>query len=167
MIQVYTGNGKGKTTAALGLALRAAGAGLKVYIVQFAKGRHCSELNSLKKIKNIKVENFGRTCFVKNTPHKEDIELARMGLDRVRKILNHKIYDVLILDEACVAVRLGLLALGDVLELIKNTPRQTELVITGRYAHQKILKAADLISQIRPLKHYFKKGVKARKGIEF
>ena len=167
MIQVYTGNGKGKTTAALGLALRAAGAGLKVYIGQFAKGKYYSELNALKKIKNIKIEQFGRSYFIKREPNKRDIELARIGLERTRKIISIGIYDMVILDEINVALRLKLLKLEDVISLIKNASKKTELVLTGRNAHPEILKIADLVSEIKEVKHYYNKGVKARRGIEF
>ncbi len=180
MIQVYTGNGKGKTTAALGLALRAAGAGLKVYIGQFVKGRFYSELNSLKKIKNIKVEQFGRSCFIKKVPKGEDLKprghgltsygqsqgLARKGLEKVEKILADKAYDIVILDEINIALKLKLLGLKEVIRLIENTPEKTELILTGRDAAPEILKLADLVSEIKEVKHYYNKGVKARKGIE-
>ena len=167
MIQVYTGNGKGKTTAAFGQAIRAVGAGLKVFIGQFVKGKDYSEVTALKKIKNIKIEQFGRDCFIKSEPKKKDIALARSGLERVRKIISLRIYDMVILDEINVALRLKLLKLEDVISLIKNTSQKTELVLTGRYAHPKILKIADLVSEIKDKKHYYKKGQKARKGIEF
>ena len=167
MIQVYTGNGKGKTTAALGLALRASGAGLKVYIAQFIKGGYSSELKSLKKITNITVERFGRAGFIRKGPQKKDITLARQGLEKIKRILDQRLYDLIILDEVNVAVELKLLALGDILCLIRNTPRQVELILTGRDAHPEILKEADLVSQVRQIRHYFKKGMKARKGIEF
>ncbi|MFH1441580.1 MAG: cob(I)yrinic acid a,c-diamide adenosyltransferase [Candidatus Omnitrophota bacterium] len=167
MIQVYTGNGKGKTTAALGLAIRAVGAGLKVFIGQFIKGRNYSELNALKKIKNIKIEQFGRDCFIKREPNKKDIAIARSGLERVRKIISIGIYDMVILDEINVALRLKLLKLEDVISLIKNTSQKTELVLTGRNAHPEILKIADLVSEIKDKKHYYKKGIRARRGIEY
>jgi cob(I)alamin adenosyltransferase len=167
MIQVYTGEGKGKTTAALGLALRAAGAGLKVYIGQFAKGKFYSELNVLKKIKNIKVEQFGRRSFIKKQPDNKDIELAKNGLERIKKIIAKSVYDTVILDEINIALHLKLLKLKDVVDLVKKTPPKTELVLTGRYAHPQILKIADLVSEIKERKHYFKKGVAARRGIEY
>ncbi|MBU1090765.1 MAG: cob(I)yrinic acid a,c-diamide adenosyltransferase [Candidatus Omnitrophica bacterium] len=167
MIQVYTGNGKGKTTAALGLALRASGAGLKVYICQFAKGRKYSEHNSLKKIKNIKVEQFGRSCFIKRKPAQKDIQLAEKGLENVKRIICKKVYDMVILDEINIAVKLNLIKPEDVLNIIKQTPKRTELILTGRYAHPKIIKLADLVSQINEKKHYFKRGVLGRRGIEF
>ena len=165
MIQVYTGNGKGKTTAALGLALRAAGAGKKVYIAQFVKGMFYSELKSIRKIKNIKLEQFGRTCFIKKRPTKRDLELAVCGLEAVKKALK-KDYGLIILDEINIALKLGLLDLNEVLKIIKKCPVKIELVLTGRGAPAEIIKIADLVSEIKEIKHYFNKGVKARKGIE-
>lgn len=167
MIQVYTGNGKGKTTAALGLALRAAGAGLKVYIGQFVKGKFYSELNALKKFGNIKVEQFGKGCFIKTEPTQKDIDLAETGLARIKEIIVKKSYDVIILDEINIALDLKLLKLEEAVKVIKGVPKRTELILTGRSAHPKILKIADLISEIKEVKHYYRKGVRARKGIEF
>ncbi len=120
MIQVYTGNGKGKTTAALGLALRAAGAGFKVYLGQFCKGKYYSELKALKKIKNITVEQFGSNCFIKKRPGPKDIALAKKGLKKIKKIISKGGYDVVVLDEINIALRLNLLALKDILEIIKK-----------------------------------------------
>ena len=167
MIQIYTGNGKGKTTASLGLALRASGAGLKVYIGQFVKGKNYSELKALKKIKHIKVEQFGRGCFIKKSPNLRDIVLAKNGLTRVKKIISRRTFNVVILDEINIALKLGLLELNDIISLLKKAPRNLELVLTGRYAHRKIIKLADLVSEIKEIKHYFKRGIAARKGIEF
>jgi len=167
MIQVYTGNGKGKTTAAIGLAMRAAGAGLKVFICQFVKGRVCCELKSLKKVKNITVRQFGSNCFIKKAPDAQDMRLAQEGLAEISKIIKHKSCDLLVLDEINVALRLKLLRLSEVIRLLKDTPRSIELILTGRSAPRQILKLADLVSEIQEKKHYYKKGVKARKGIEF
>jgi cob(I)alamin adenosyltransferase len=167
VIQIYTGNGKGKTTAAFGLALRAAGAGLKVYICQFLKGRYYCELASLKKLKNIKLEQFGRSCFIKEAPAKKDFLLAKKGLAAAKAAIRAKACDVLVMDELNVALDLGLVKLKDVLKLIRMVPRNMELVITGRNTHPQLLRQADLVSEVRELKHYYKKGVKARKGIEF
>ena len=166
MIQVYTGNGKGKTTAAMGLALRAAGAGLNVYIAQFAKCRWCSEHKALKKIKNIKLEQFGRGCFIKDKPQQIDMVLAGNGLKKVEGIISCKKYQVIILDEINVALKLKLVCLKNVLGLIKHTPKDVELILTGRCAPRQIIKSADLVSQINEVKHYYKRGFKARKGIE-
>jgi len=167
LIQVYTGNGKGKTTAALGLALRAAGAGLKIYICQFLKGRYYCELASIKKLKNIKLEQFGTTCFIRRAPTGKDIRSAQRGLKAAKLAICGKKYDVVILDEVNVALRLGLLKLRDLLLIIKNTPEGKELVLTGRNAHPKIIEIADLVSEIKDRKHYYKKGIKARRGIEY
>ena len=167
-IQVYTGHGKGKTTAAFGLALRAAGAGLKVYIGQFIKGpAYYSENKALRKIKNIKVEQFGRGCFVKGTVKKKDKELARKGLEKVRKVISQGKYQLVILDEINVALKFGLLDLDEVVKLIKTKPGGLELVLTGRYAPAKILKLADMVTEMKEVKHYYKKGVPARRGIEY
>lgn len=167
MIQVYTGNGKGKTTAALGLAIRAAGAGLKVYIAQFCKGKRCSEHISIAKIENITIACFGRTCFIKSRPGAKDIELAQLGLETVIKILKAGKYRVIILDEINIALKLKLLRSEQVLELLRNSPKKIELVLTGRFAHPQIVKLADLVSEIKEVKHYFKQGIKSRKGIEY
>ena len=166
MIQVYTGDGKGKTTAALGLALRAAGAGLKVYIAQFVKGKPCSEHNCLRKIKEIKIEQFGSCRFIKKVSQ-HDINLANSGLEAVKKALKSKKYNIVILDEISYAINLDLINVNQVLKLIKSIDKKTELILTGRSAPESILKCADLISEIREIKHYFKFGLKARKGIEF
>jgi cob(I)alamin adenosyltransferase len=167
LIQVYTGCGKGKTTAALGLAIRAAGSGLRVYIAQFAKGNNYGELKALRKIKNIKIEQLGTTCFIKKFPSRQDIALAKDGLDKIKKIIAKKIYDVVILDEINIALHLKLLTLEDVLDTLERAPKKTELVLTGRYAPAGILKLADLVSEIKEVKHYYNKGVKGRRGIEF
>ncbi len=167
MIQVYTGDGKGKTTAALGLALRAAGAGLKVYICQFLKGKYYCELATLRKLKNIKVEQFGGRCFIRKTPSKKDMELAKSGLKAAKKAISKKYYSMIILDEINVALKLKLLKLEDVISLIKKSPKKIELILTGRNAHPKIMQLADLVSEIKDRKHYYKKGLKARRGIEY
>lgn len=166
MIQVYTGNGKGKTTAALGLALRAVGAGLKVYIGQFIKSGDYCEVKALRKIKAIKTEQFGRGCFIRKSPSRIDKDLAQKGFDRIKKIIEENDYDVVILDEVNVALKVGLLDLKDLLTLLKDAPKKTELILTGRYAHPQVIRAADLVSEIKEVKHYYRKGIKSRIGIE-
>ena len=166
MIHVYTGDGKGKTTAALGLALRACGAGCRVYIGQFVKGKACSELKSLKSLKNITVEQYGRGCFLKSKPAIEDILLARSGFNKAVKAIDSKKYRVVILDEINIALHLGLLNKNEVLRIMSKTPKTIELILTGRYALPEVIRAADLVSEIKEIKHYYKKGIKARKGIE-
>jgi cob(I)alamin adenosyltransferase len=166
-IQVYTGNGKGKTTAALGLALRAMGAGLKVYLAQFIKAGDYSEINTLKRLSDdITVEQFGLGRFAKGKPADEDIAAARQGLKRISEIISSGQYSVVILDEANVAVSTGLLVVEDLLDIIDLKPGDMELIITGRNAPEQIIDRADLVSEINAVKHYFQKGVKARIGIE-
>jgi cob(I)alamin adenosyltransferase len=167
MIQVYTGGGKGKTTAALGLALRAAGAGKKVLVCQFLKGRYCCELASLKKFKNIRVERFGRRCLIRKKPAEKDVALAKKALASAGEAVAGGRCDVLILDELNVALSLGILKLEEALGFIRSVPANIELIITGRNAPAEIIKIADLVSEIKEVKHYYRNGVKARKGIEF
>jgi len=167
MIQVYTGNGKGKTTAAFGLALRASGAGLNVHICQFVKAGLYSEVKALKKIKNIKIEQFGRRRFIRDRPDRLDFALARKGLKRAGRLIAQKKYQMVILDEVNVALKLGLVDLEGLIRMIKKAPRELELILTGRFAHPEIIKLADLVSEIKEVKHYFKQGQKARPGMEF
>ncbi len=167
MIHIYTGNGKGKTTAALGLAIRAAGAGLKVFIGQFAKGTKCSELAALRKFKNITLKQFGSGCFIINEVKLKDRQLAKAGLKELQKILAQNRYQVVILDEINIAVDLGLINAAQVISLAKKCNKTTELILTGRNAPREIVAIADLITEMKEIKHYFNKGVIARKGIEY
>lgn len=164
--QVYTGNGKGKTTAALGLAIRAAGAGLKVYIAQFIKMGDFSEIKSLKRFSDlITVEQFGLGLF-ENNPLPGDFEAAQKGLDKVKTIIFSDEYNVIILEEANVAVKYGLFSVQELINLIVNKPHDLELVITGRGASPRVIELADLVTEMRLIKHYYRKGVRARVGIE-
>ena len=166
-VQVYTGDGKGKTTAALGLALRGAGAGLKVYIAQFVKGMAYSEHKSLARLSPaVVVKQFGRGCFIQDTPAKEDIQAAQEGLKEVKEIMSSGRYDMIILDEANIATSLGLFSVEDLLDLIRGKPKGVELVITGRGADPRVMEAADLVTEMKEIKHYFQRGVIAREGIE-
>ena len=166
-IHVYTGNGKGKTTAALGLAIRAVGAGLKVYIAQFLKHGDYSEIKGLDRFSDtITVEQFGCGRFIKGRPSKEDVAAARQGLKKVKTILAAGKYSVVILDEANVAVSLNLFSENELLEILDHRPHNVEIIITGRGAAAGIIEAADLVTEMKEIKHYFKKGVKARIGIE-
>jgi len=165
-IQVYTGNGKGKTSAALGLALRAVGAGLKVYIAQFVKGMKYSELEALKRFPEITLEQFGRECFIHQQPQEEDIAIARRGLNRVKEVLASGRYHLVILDEANIATYFQLFSVDELLQVLKQKPLEVELVITGRYADQKVVEKADLVTEMEEVKHYYLKGVQARSGIE-
>ena len=166
-VQVYTGNGKGKTTAAIGLAIRAAGAGLKVFIGQFIKTGDYSEIKTLKRLSDIiVVEQFGLGYFIGRNPTQEDVDAARRGVERVQAIFNSNEYNVVILEEANVAVRYGLISEEDLLGLIEQRPDNKELVITGRWATQLVIQKADLVTEMKDIKHYYRKGVEARVGIE-
>lgn len=166
MVHLYTGNGKGKTTAAIGLAIRAIGAGRKVYFCQFIKGKQYSELKTLGRIKGITVHQFGRGCFIRSKPSAKDMACAREGFACLQKIVASGKYGMVICDEMIIAESLGLLTAAEVLDLMKNTPPATELVLTGRYAPKALVAAADLVSEIKEVKHYYRKGIRARKGIE-
>lgn len=166
-IQVYTGNGKGKTTAALGLALRAAGAGKKIFIGQFLKSGNYSELKALKKlVDQIKVEHYGLGRFVKGNPSREDIEAGIKGYKRVARIIEKGEHDLVILDEGNIAVKYNIFSEQDLLEIFEKKPDHVEIVVTGRGASQAIMEKADLVMEMKAIKHYFQKGVKARVGIE-
>lgn len=166
-IQVYTGNGKGKTTAALGLALRAAGAGLKVYIIQFIKKRRCSEHKALERFSDlITVRQFG-TGFLKGVRRtKGEMEAARRGMEEVAEVIKSKEYDLVILDEVNVAIHYGLINVDDLLNVLDSKPSKVEVIITGRYADERIIERADLVTEMKKIKHYKDSGVKARDGIE-
>jgi cob(I)alamin adenosyltransferase len=166
-VHVYTGDGKGKTTAALGLALRAAGAGWMVFIAQFLKSSRSSEFRALMGLsERITVRHFGREGFVKGTPRATDHLLAERAMDECREVILTGNHGLVVLDEANVAVALGLLSLDSLLELIHLRPVATELVITGRWAHPRLIEIADLVTEMREVKHYFRRGVLARAGVE-
>ncbi len=166
-VQVYTGEGKGKTTAAFGLCLRAAGAGLKVYIGQFLKKGRFNEHRSLDRLDDlITVRQFGMPGFILGHPTEEDVSGAVAGLSEIEAAMKCGIYDVIIIDEINVAVHYGLVPLPRVLDLIRNKAEDVELVLTGRYAPQEIIDMADLVTEMRLVKHYHANGVSARKGIE-
>jgi cob(I)alamin adenosyltransferase len=167
MIHVYTGKGKGKTTCALGLAIRAAGAGLKVFIAQFLKKGCYSECKTLKRIPNITLEQFGTGTFVRSRPSPNENSAARKGFERCRKLIASKKFDLVILDEFNLCLSLDILSLAEAEELIELMPATGELVFTGRDAPAQLLRMADLVSEIKEVRHYFSKGLKARKGIEF
>ena len=165
--QVYTGNGKGKTTAAFGLALRAAGAGLRVYVAQFAKGSRCSELNSVATFAgSVTLEQYGLGHFFRGEPNEMDIEAAREGLEAVKNIMCSGRYDVVILDEANIATYYKLFPVEDLLHMIRGKPGNVELIITGRQADSRVIDAADLVTEMKEIKHYYHRGVQARIGIE-
>lgn len=168
-IQVYTGNGKGKTTAAIGQAVRAAGAGMKSYIIQFMKEYPYSELNSLQHLSDlITIEQKGGDEFVykRELPSEKDKADAGNALKKAEKIMLGGSYDIIILDEILVAVYFKLLETDDVVSFIKKKPEPVELILTGRYAPGEIIELADLVTEMKEIKHYYSKGVISRKGIE-
>jgi len=169
LVQVYTGNGKGKSSAAFGLALRAIGRGLKVYIIQFIKGGFdYGELYIVDKLPNLTLKAFGRGKFVtEKPPGKADVELAEEAFALAEEAVKSGEYDIVILDEINVALNLKLIEIGKVLELIKQKPKHVELILTGRYASNEIIEAADLVTEMKEVKHPFNKGYQARKGIEY
>lgn len=166
-VHIYTGAGKGKTTAALGLALRAAGAGLRVCFVQFLKGRPTSEIALLEKLPGLALMRFGRPGFIYGRPTARDRALARAGWSAVRAALASGEFDVVVADEICAAVNLELVSETEVLEGLRLRSGRVEAVLTGRGATARMRRAADLVTEMREKKHYFKKGIKARKGIEY
>ena len=168
-VQVYTGNGKGKTTAALGLALRAAGSGLRTYIGQFMKGQRYGELRSVKMLAPlVKIEQFGKRTFlhISKNPDPDDTRRARRGLDKCREAMLSGGYDIVILDEVNVAVHFNLLSAADVLSIIDERPASVELVLTGRCAPPSVIRRADLVTEMKEVKHYYQRNVPARRGIE-
>jgi len=168
-VQVYTGNGKGKTTAALGQSLRAAGHGLRSYIGQFLKGQTYGELAAARKLRPfITIEQFGRKGFVHVTenPDEEDIRRARAGLEKCRRAMLSGRFEIIVLDEVNVAIHFRLLDEKDVHSLLDQRPAGVEVVLTGRYAPASLLRRADLVTEMKDKKHYYARGVRARAGIE-
>ena len=168
-IQIYTGNGKGKTTAAIGQAVRAAGLGLKTYIAQFMKEFPYSELNSLKHLKNwITIEQFCGDEFVykKELPGEEDLAKAKKGLRTAKEKMLSGEYDLIILDEAIVATYFKLIETAELIEIINLKPEKVELILTGRYCPKELIELADLVTDMEEVKHYYQKGIKSRRGIE-
>ncbi|MGD0496085.1 MAG: cob(I)yrinic acid a,c-diamide adenosyltransferase [Candidatus Bathyarchaeia archaeon] len=169
LVQVYTGNGKGKTTAAFGLALRAIGRGLRVCIIQFIKGGFdYGELYVIDRLPGLKLKAYGRGKFVDGKkPDKTDVDLAEEALATAEKAIKDGECDIVILDEINVALSLKLIKTENVLNLIKKKPAQVELVLTGRNAPSEIVEAADLVTEMVEVKHPYSKGFHARKGIEY
>lgn len=168
-IQCYTGNGKGKTTAALGLALRAAGAGMKTAFIQFMKGQVYSELKSVELLsEHITLEQYGspRFCMPDDSNMEEHLDYARRGYARALEIMRDPKYNLIVLDEIVTACTLKLVTLEDILNIISIKPYDRELIITGRGAAPELIKACDLVTEMKEIKHYYQQGVEARTGIE-
>ena len=169
LVQIFTGNGKGKTTAALGTVLRAAGHGFKIFIVFFFKGEYAlGEYASLSKIPNVTVASYGlrRLVDLKNIKP-EEIEQAKLALDAAREAIESGKYDLVMMDEVNVAIEYKLIELEDVIRLVRNKPDNVELILTGRYADNKLIEMADLVTEMVKVKHPYEKGINARKGIEY
>jgi cob(I)alamin adenosyltransferase len=169
LVQVYTGNGKGKTTAALGLALRAVGHRFRVLVIQFLKGGIVyGELRSAKKLSPyLTIMPMGREHFVnKKDPHPIDRRFAKKGWELAKRSVQSQKYQLVILDEINVAVEYGMVPLKELLALMKSKPENVELVLTGRWARPEVLRRADLVTEMREKKHYYKKGIESRIGIE-
>ncbi|MEM2713278.1 MAG: cob(I)yrinic acid a,c-diamide adenosyltransferase, partial [Candidatus Jordarchaeales archaeon] len=168
LVQVYTGNGKGKTSAAFGLALRAIGRGLRVCVIQFIKGGFdYGELYSSVYLPNLHLEAYGRGRFVSNPPSEEDYVEAEKALRKARDAVMSGDYDVVILDEVNTALNLKLIRLEDVIRLLAEKAENVEVVLTGRDAPKEVIEAADLVTEMREVKHPYRRGVQARIGIEY
>lgn len=168
-IQVYTGEGKGKTTCAFGLALRAVGQGFQVYFIQFLKGQQTGEIRAAQRLApELTLRGFGRPALVNlKNPAPQDLALARQGLDLARQIIAAGDHDLVILDEINVALAYGLIPVAEVLDMLRRRPAWVEVVLTGRAAPPEIIEAADLVTEMVPRKHYWEAGVRARRGIEW
>ena len=168
-VHIYTGNGKGKTTAAMGLAMRAVGAGKTVYIGEFIKGMEYGEIKVIRqRCPEITVQLYGidAGCIIDRPATQEDIQAAEAGLERAKAVVRSGGFDVVILDEITIPVSLGLLDEAAVVELIRQKPEEVELILTGRYATQSMIDAADLVSEMEEVKHYYQQGVLSREGID-
>jgi cob(I)alamin adenosyltransferase len=168
-VQVYTGNGQGKTTAALGQALRALGHGKKVLVIQFMKGRKYGEVICAEQcLPNLTVRLCGLDSFVmRGNPAPVDVELARQGLDLARNAILSGDYDMVILDEINVAMDFGLVPVESVVSMLKHKPAGVDVILTGRYAPKEIIEIADTVSEVKEIKHHYAQGIKERAGIEF
>lgn len=168
LLQVYTGDGKGKTTASLGLALRASGHGWKVLMIQFMKGRVYGELPAVEALPNITIEQYGRDEFVdKRNPEAVDVEFAEKGFERAKDALSSGEYDIVILDEINVAVDFKLVSIQEVIDVIKGRAAGVEVVCTGRYAPAELIEIADLVTEMKEIKHPYNNNIPGRLGIEF
>lgn len=169
MIQVFTGNGRGKTTAALGSVLRALGQGLNVYIAHFMKGTHVyGEQKALAQLPNVTIEQFGTAGFVDpRNVKEEDKAEAQRAFNSARDAITGGKYDLVVMDEANVAVAWGLIAVDDLVNLAKERPENVEIIITGRYADPRLMTVADLVTEMVEVKHPYQQGIKAREGFEY
>lgn len=165
-IQIYTGNGKGKTTAAIGIAVRALLSGKKVFIGQFVKDMKYNETKLVEHFDDIEIEQLGIGCFITNAPNEEDIQAAKNGLKLCNEKLSNGAYDLVIMDEIFIAIYFKLLNVEDVTHVLKNKSINTEVVLTGRYAPEELIDVADLVTDMTEIKHYYTQGVLSRDGFD-
>ncbi len=165
-IQVYTGNGKGKTTAALGITLRTICAGNRAFFGQFMKGQNYSEKKAVEFLPGLAMEQFGGPCFISGEPTEQDIRDAKAGLQRMKEVLSSGEYDLVVFDEINTSLFFKLVTVDEVMAVLDLKPEKTEVILTGRYAPQEIIDRADLCTEMKEIKHYYNAGVDARVGIE-
>ena len=165
-IQIYTGNGKGKTTCALGLSLRAICNGYSVFFGQFLKGQDYSELKAVESLQNFTIRQYGTANFVFNNQSEKDIQMAKEGLSDIKREMLTNNYDIIVMDEVNIAIHKNLITVDDVIDILKLRPENTEMILTGRYAHEKLIEIADLVTEMKEIKHYYTQGVMSRAGIE-
>lgn len=165
-IQIYTGNGKGKTTAAIGIAVRALLSGKNVFIGQFVKDMKYNETKLTEHFDNIEIEQLGTGCFITKTPNEEDIKAAKNGLELCSEKLSSSEYNLIIMDEVFIAIYFKLLEVDDVINVLKNKSVTTEVVLTGRYAPKELIDIADLVTDMVEVKHYYTQGVLSRDGFD-
>jgi cob(I)alamin adenosyltransferase len=166
LVLVYTGNGKGKTTASIGLGVRAVGHGKKVAMIQFMKGQNnTGELISLKKLENFTILQAGREEFIVGEADPMDVEAALAGFEKAKEVINE--VDILILDEINMAMDFGLVEIEEVENLIRNKPKKVDLILTGRNFPEELADLVDMISEVKEIKHHYNNGIMAKKGIEY
>ncbi len=166
MFHLYTGNGKGKTTAAIGQIIRSLGAGWRVFLGQFVKSMEYSEIKILKEYSNLTIRQYGKGCFIETVPAEEDIEAAQRGLVEMGEVLRGGNYQLVVLDEANIAIHFKLFSASQLLEVIEERAEGVEVVVTGRNAERELIERADLVTSMEKVKHYYQQGVLARDGIE-
>mgnify|MGYP000981596974 CR=1 FL=1 len=165
-ISVYTGNGKGKTTAAFGLTVRALLSGKRVFIGQFVKDMEYNETRIVEYFDNVEIKQLGKGCFITNLPNDEDIKAARDGLEECNEKMSSGEYDLVVLDEITIALYFNLLDVKELLNVLKSKAYNTEVVLTGRYASKELIDFADLVTEMVEIKHYYSQGVLSRDGYD-
>ncbi len=165
-IQIYTGNGKGKTSAAYGMAVRALGAGKKVFIGQFVVNMPTHENKLAQVFQNLTIVQFGNGCFIQREPNEQDAEFAQTGLQQCAVLLQNGTHDLVIMDELCIALHFNLVPIDNVLAILQKKHPRTEVIITGRYAPPQLIDIADLVTDMQNVKHYYNQGVYDRDGFD-